>query len=61
MGSSKEAITIANLTQAITLLLREEIGTVRVKGEISGFMTAASGHRYFILKDDSAQIDCVMW
>ncbi|MCA6600995.1 MAG: exodeoxyribonuclease VII large subunit, partial [Pseudanabaena sp. M57BS1SP1A06MG] len=48
-------------TQAITLLLREEIGTVRVKGEISGFMTAASGHRYFILKDDSAQIDCVMW
>lgn len=61
MGSSKEAITIANLTQAITLLLREEIGTVRVKGEISGFMTATSGHRYFILKDDSAQIDCVMW
>ena len=61
MGSSKEAITVANLTQAITLLLREEIGTVRVKGEISGFMTAASGHRYFILKDDSAQIDCVMW
>lgn len=61
MGSSKEAITVANLTQAITLLLREEIGTVRVTGEISGFTTAASGHRYFTLKDESAQIDCVMW
>ncbi|MFN9647610.1 MAG: exodeoxyribonuclease VII large subunit [Pseudanabaena sp.] len=61
MNASKDAMTVANLTQAITLLLREEIGTVRVKGEISGFMTAASGHRYFILKDDSAQIDCVMW
>lgn len=61
MNGSKDAMTVANLTQAITLLLREEIGTVRVKGEISGFMTAASGHRYFILKDDSAQIDCVMW
>ncbi|NMF57827.1 exodeoxyribonuclease VII large subunit [Pseudanabaena yagii] len=61
MGSSKNAMTVANLTQAITLLLREEIGIVRVTGEISGFTTAASGHRYFTLKDESAQIDCVMW
>lgn len=61
MGGSKEAMTVAGLTQAITLLLREEIGIVRVTGEISGFTTAASGHRYFTLKDESAQIDCVMW
>ena len=61
MGSSKDAITVANLTQAITLLLRDEIGLVRVTGEISGFTTATSGHRYFTLKDESAQIDCVMW
>jgi exodeoxyribonuclease VII large subunit len=61
MGSSKEAMTVAILTQAITLLLRDEIGIVRVTGEISGFTTAASGHRYFTLKDESAQIDCVMW
>lgn len=61
MGSSKNAMTVASLTQAITLLLREEIGIVRVTGEISGFTTAASGHRYFTLKDESAQIDCVMW
>lgn len=61
MGSSKEAMTVANLTQAIALLLREEIGIVRVTGEISGFTAAASGHRYFTLKDESAQISCVMW
>ena len=61
MTNSKEAITVGNLTQAITLLLREEIGIVRVTGEISGFTTAASGHRYFTLKDESAQIDAVMW
>jgi len=61
MGSSKEPMSVANLTQAIALLLREEIGLVRVTGEISGFTTAASGHRYFTLKDESAQIDCVMW
>ncbi|PZO39617.1 MAG: exodeoxyribonuclease VII large subunit [Pseudanabaena frigida] len=61
MNSSKDAMSVASLTQAITLLLREEIGIVRVTGEISGFTTAASGHRYFTLKDESAQIDCVMW
>ena len=61
MGSAKETITVASLTQAIALLLRDEIGIVRVTGEISGFTTAASGHRYFTLKDESAQIDGVMW
>ncbi|MBD2178856.1 exodeoxyribonuclease VII large subunit [Pseudanabaena sp. FACHB-1998] len=69
MGSSKaatsktenKAITVSSLTQAIGLLLREEIGVVRVTGEISGYTTAASGHRYFTLKDESSQIDCVMW
>ena len=61
MNSSKDAMTVANLTQVITLLLRDEIGIVRVTGEISGFTAAASGHRYFTLKDESAQIDCVMW
>ncbi len=61
MDSAKDAITVASLTQAIALLLRDEIGIVRVTGEISGFTTAASGHRYFTLKDESAQIDGVMW
>ena len=61
MSSAKNAMTVGGLTQAITLLLRDEIGIVRVTGEISGFTIAASGHRYFTLKDESAQIDCVMW
>ena len=61
MSNSKNAMTVADLTQAIALLLRDQIGIVRVTGEISGFTTAASGHRYFTLKDESAQIDCVMW
>jgi exodeoxyribonuclease VII large subunit len=61
MGSAKEAMTVAGLTQAIALLLREEIGTVSVTGEISNFTVATSGHRYFTIKDEAAQIDCVMW
>ncbi len=34
---------------------------VEVEGEISNFTHARSGHLYFTLKDDQAQIKCVMW
>ena len=32
-----------------------------VIGEVSNFKQAASGHRYFTLKDEEAAISCVMW
>jgi exodeoxyribonuclease VII large subunit len=54
-------LSVSALTNQITQLLKTEIGYVRVSGEISGFKVASSGHRYFTLKDESAQIDCVMW
>lgn len=34
---------------------------IAVTGEISNFARARSGHLYFTLKDDSAQLRCVMW
>lgn len=34
---------------------------VIVRGEISNFTRARSGHLYFTLKDESAQLKCVMW
>lgn len=34
---------------------------VWLAGEVSNFTRAASGHVYFTLKDESAQIRCVMW
>ncbi len=34
---------------------------VRVNGEISGFRAYPSGHWYFTLKDDAAQVSCVLW
>ncbi len=38
-----------------------EFGHVRVRGEISGWKRAASGHCYLALKDADAVIDAVMW
>lgn len=34
---------------------------MRVVGEISNYKLHTSGHRYFTLKDEGAQIRCVMW
>jgi len=34
---------------------------VAVRGEVSGFSRAASGHCYFSLKDDSGQVRCAMF
>lgn len=34
---------------------------VEVSGEISNFVQARSGHLYFTLKDENAQLKCVMW
>jgi exodeoxyribonuclease VII large subunit len=63
MSDRQDSLTlsVSALTNQITQLLKHEIGYVRVLGEISGFKVAYSGHRYFTLKDNSAQIDCVMW
>ncbi|MGC8915687.1 MAG: exodeoxyribonuclease VII large subunit [Thermoanaerobaculum sp.] len=36
-------------------------GEVWVRGELSGVKVAASGHRYFTLKDGEGQLACAMW
>lgn len=41
--------------------VEERFGHVRLRGEISGWKRAASGHAYLALKDDAALIDGVMW
>ncbi len=54
-------ITVSELTGVIRHLLTEGIGDVSVSGEISNYKQHSSGHRYFSLKDDDAQIAGVMW
>ncbi|MGA2297043.1 MAG: exodeoxyribonuclease VII large subunit [FCB group bacterium] len=57
----EKVITVSELTRAITIALERNIGYVTVQGELSNFKLHTSGHRYFTLKDESAQISCVMW
>lgn len=58
---NEHVLTVTLLTQAIQELLEAEFPLVHVVGEISNYKRHQSGHRYFTLKDDSAQIRCVLW
>src|SRR5207249_238295 len=60
-GSSTKVLTVAELTRAIRGTLEARFGAVWVQGEISNYKLHPSGHRYFTLKDQRAQIACVIW
>ena len=46
---------------ALKRTVEDAFGFVRVRGEISGWKQAGSGHCYLCLKDDKAVIDGVIW
>ena len=54
-------ITVSDLTARIRDLLVRNFTDITVQGEISNCRPAASGHIYFTLKDDRAQIRCVFF
>jgi len=58
-GPTRKTYTVAELNAAIRGLLGSEFNDVWVAGEISGSKTASSGHCYFTLKDQDAQLRCV--
>ncbi len=53
--------TVSELAFALKRTVEDVYGLVRVRGELSGFKRAASGHLYFALKDDKAVLDAVCW
>jgi exodeoxyribonuclease VII large subunit len=55
------AWTVSALCRAVADSLDAQFNPVGVRGEISGFSRAASGHCYFSIKDDTGQIRCAMF
>lgn len=53
--------SVSELSQALKRTVEDSFSYVRVRGEISGFKRAASGHLYMTMKDDSAVLDAVCW
>ncbi|MFW6276948.1 MAG: exodeoxyribonuclease VII large subunit [Bacteroidota bacterium] len=61
LSKESQPLTVSNLTNDIKQTLENSFAMISVKGEISNFKQHSSGHRYFTLKDDKAQIACTMW
>ncbi|MEC4718620.1 exodeoxyribonuclease VII large subunit [Noviherbaspirillum sp. CPCC 100848] len=54
-------MTVSALNQSVARMLERNFPLAWVSGEISNFTRAASGHWYFTLKDDGAQVRAVMF
>lgn len=57
----KDIYTVSRLTLEVRALLEQGFPLIRVEGELSNLTLAASGHSYFTLKDDRAQVRCVLF
>lgn len=53
--------SVSEISTALKRVVEDTFGYVRVRGELSGFTRAASGHLYMDLKDDKAVINGVCW
>ncbi len=53
--------TVSEITRDVKNLLEQSFPTIWVEGEISNYTLHSSGHRYFSLKDENAQIRCVLF
>jgi len=60
-GDNLAALTVSELSGLLKRTVEDRFGHVRLRGEISGFKRAASGHVYLSLKDEGAVIDGIMW
>jgi exodeoxyribonuclease VII large subunit len=57
----RRAFTVSELTNRVQGALETEFFDVWVEGEVSNVRFAPSGHWYFSLKDDNAQVRAVVW
>ncbi|MGB5308570.1 MAG: exodeoxyribonuclease VII large subunit, partial [Arenicellales bacterium] len=57
----KSIYTVSLLTKEVRKLLEASYINIQVEGEVSGLSRPASGHQYFNLKDEYAQLRCVFF
>ena len=60
-GDNLPVLSVSELSKEVKRTVEARFERVRVRGEISGFKRAASGHLYMALKDADAVLDAVCW
>src|SRR5215475_8879219 len=58
---SPAVLPVSLLVGSARRLIERHLGLAWISGEVSNFTRAASGHCYYVLKDDQAQVRCVMY
>lgn len=59
--TGRKVFRVSELTRLIRITLEDSFGAVWVEGEVSNLRRPASGHLYFTLKDEGAQIAAVLF
>ncbi len=60
-GKERRVWTISELTRKIRQVLEESFPDIWVEGEVSNLRIPSSGHMYFTLKDEAAELPAVMF
>ena len=53
--------TVTEVNRSVKEMLEDYLPPVWISGEVANWLAHRSGHRYFTLKDETAQLRCVMW
>jgi len=61
LDNTQEIISVSEINRRAKSILEENFPLVWIQGEVSNFFSAASGHWYFSLKDESSEIRCAMF
>ena len=61
LETNRQIFSVSEITRNIRFILEENFSGVWVEGEVSNFKFHSSGQMYFALKDEIAQIQCVMF
>ena len=59
--STWPVVPVSLLVSSARLLIERHLGLAWISGEVSNLSQAASGHVYFLLKDEQAQVRCVLF
>ena len=61
MSLNRPTISVSELTSKLKDLIESNFLNIWIQGEISNFKHHSSGHMYFTLKDQGAELRCVMF
>src|SRR5438874_11942572 len=61
MSPDTKILSVSELNAAARSVIEDGFPNVWVAGEVSNFTRASSGHLYFTLKDEAAELKAVMW